>query len=68
MVKNESLFSFGKINKYFIIPFLCPIFCFLLNHFFKLYFISINIEENINFYISIKRYLYKNYKLERKYI
>jgi len=37
MKKNESLFSFGKLNKYFIIPFLCPIFCFLANYFLKLY-------------------------------
>ena len=37
MEKKECLFSFGKINKYFIIPFLCPIFCFLANYFFRLY-------------------------------
>ena len=44
MKKNECLFSFGKINKYFIIPFLCPIFCFLSNYFIKLY-IFIFIDE-----------------------
>ena len=37
MKKNESLFSFGKLNKYFIIPFLCPIFCFLANYSIQLY-------------------------------
>jgi len=37
MEKNENLFSFGKINKYFIIPFLCPIFLFLTNYFISLY-------------------------------
>jgi hypothetical protein len=39
MKQNGSLISFGKINKYFIIPFLCPIFCFLVN-----YFIFLNAE------------------------
>ena len=29
--KNNNLFSFGKINKYFILPFICPIFCMLGN-------------------------------------
>jgi len=37
MKKNESLFSCGKINKYFLIPFLCPIFCFLSKLFLELY-------------------------------
>ena len=37
MEKNECLFSFGKINKYFLIPFLCPIFFFLLGIFILLY-------------------------------
>ena len=31
--RKEHLFSFAKINKYFIFPFLCPIFCFLTNLF-----------------------------------
>ena len=31
--KKEYLFSFAKINKYFIIPFLCPIFCTICNYF-----------------------------------
>ena len=39
MKQNGSLISFGKINNYFIIPFLCPIFCFLAN-----YFIFLNAE------------------------
>ena len=34
--KKEKLFSFGKINKYFIIPFLCPVCCMLANYFIYL--------------------------------
>lgn len=30
---NKCLFSYAKINKYFIIPFLCPVFCMLGNFF-----------------------------------
>ena len=30
---NKSLISFAKINKYFLIPFLCPIFCISGNFF-----------------------------------
>ena len=33
---KECLFSFGRINKYFIIPFLCPIFFFIFIIFFNL--------------------------------
>ena len=32
-VEKECLFSFAKINKYFIFPFLCPIFCVIANYF-----------------------------------
>ena len=31
-VKKECLFSFSKLNKYYLIPFLCPIICFLTNY------------------------------------
>ena len=31
--EKKCLFSFAKINKYFIIPFLCPIFCTICNYF-----------------------------------
>ena len=55
MKKNECLFSFGKINKYFIIPFLCPIFCFLGNYFFKLY-VKMPHENSID--ENIKKKLY----------
>ena len=34
--RKEHLFSFATINKYFIFPFLCPIFCFLANFFLSL--------------------------------
>ena len=30
--KKECLFSFSKLNKYYLIPFLCPIICFLSNY------------------------------------
>jgi len=42
MKKNECIFSFGKINKYFLFPFLCPIFCYLANLFFDLYVETLN--------------------------
>jgi hypothetical protein len=29
---KECLFSFGRINKYFIFPFLCPIICMICNY------------------------------------
>ena len=35
-IKKNYLFSFTKINKYFIFPFLSPIFCFLANLFLGL--------------------------------
>ena len=34
--KKDYLFSFTKINKYFIFPFICPIICFLSNFFLDL--------------------------------
>ena len=34
--EKECLFSFAKINKYFIIPFLCPIFCTICNYFINI--------------------------------
>ena len=33
--EKECLFSFAKINKYFIIPFLCPVFCIICNYFIE---------------------------------
>ena len=33
--EKEYLFSFAKINKYFIFPFLCPIFCMICNYFIE---------------------------------
>ena len=33
--KNSKI-TFAKLNKYFIIPFLCPIFCFLTHYFYAL--------------------------------
>ena len=36
--KKEYLFSLAKINKYFIFPFLCPVFCMIGNYFiFKIF-------------------------------
>ena len=60
MKKKECLFSFGKINKYFIIPFLCPIFCFLANYFFRLYAqipYENSIDEN-SIHNKVKKKLY----------
>jgi hypothetical protein len=48
---KECLFSFGKINKYFIFPFLCPIICMICNYLI----ISIIQEfhlENKQFFLS----------------
>ena len=48
---KECLFSFGKINKYFIFPFLCPIICMFCNYLI----ISIIQEfhlENKQFFLS----------------
>ena len=56
MEKNKCFFSFGKINKYFIIPFLCPIFCFLKVYFTKLY-VKIPNENDIENKIKNKIYL-----------
>lgn len=33
---KECLFSCAKINKYFIIPFLCPLFCSICNYFIQI--------------------------------
>ena len=50
--RKEHLFSFAKINKYFIFPFLCPIFCFLANLFLS--FISKdNVLKNKEFLFSL---------------
>ncbi len=58
MNKNKFLISFGKINKYFIVPFLCPIFCFLANYFIELYLESkANNEKEIENKIKEKIYL-----------
>ena len=43
--KKQNLFSFAKINKYFILPFICPIFCMCANFF--IYFIRE--EEGIRY-------------------
>ena len=60
MEKKECLFSCGKINKYFIIPFICPIFCFLGNLFYDLYIKLLNENTNVgNSYDDIiKKKLY----------
>jgi hypothetical protein len=60
MEKKECLFSCGKINKYFIIPFICPIFCFHGNLFYDLYIKLLNENTNVgNSYDDIiKKKLY----------
>ena len=49
--KNESLFSFTKLNKYFIIPFICPIICMIGNYFLDLMSEQINYNDNKLFFI-----------------
>ena len=44
--KKEHMFSFAKINKYYLFPFLAPIFCMLGNYFIHL--ISKNNNNNGN--------------------
>jgi hypothetical protein len=44
-VEKECLFSFAKINKYFIFPFLCPIFCVIANYFLSLIIKTENIKN-----------------------
>ena len=60
MEKKECLFSCGKINKYFIIPFICPIFCFLGNLFYDLYIKLPNENTNVgnSYDDKIKKKLY----------
>ena len=41
--EKKYLFSFAKINKYFIFPFLCPIFCMICNFFIE----KINNDEGL---------------------
>ena len=41
--EKKYLFSFAKINKYFIFPFLCPIFCMICNYFIE----KINNDEGL---------------------
>ena len=48
---KECLFSFGKINKYFIFPFLCPIICMICNYLLISIIQDYNLE-NKQFFIS----------------
>lgn len=50
--KKDYLFSFTKINKYFIFPFISPIFCFISNIFLGLIF-EVNGINNREFFFSI---------------
>ena len=34
--QNKNFITFAKINKYFLIPFLCPVFCMISNYFLLL--------------------------------
>ena len=52
--KKECLFSFDRINKYYLFPFLAPIFCMLANFFLYLVRNKINDKEgNYEFILSI---------------
>ena len=48
---KECLFSFGKINKYFIFPFLCPIICMICNYLIIEIIQDYNLE-NKQFFLS----------------
>jgi len=56
MEKKGCLISFGIINKYFIIPFLSPVFCYLSNYFIELY-IDTKVNNESNDMIKDKIYL-----------
>ena len=45
---QKPLITFAKLNKYFLIPFLCPIFCMLSNYFLGV-LISTNIIKRVEF-------------------
>ena len=49
--EKKCLFSFAKINKYFIIPFLCPIIGFLANIFIEL--MQKNTEFKVDLYFPV---------------
>ena len=53
-IKNNktSLITFAKLNKYFLIPFLCPIFCILTN-FFLINLIEAKKTKRLDFFIII---------------
>ena len=55
--KKECLFSFAIINKYFIFPFLCPIFCMLTNSSYLLVDGDINDEKKHNFLNCMLQFL-----------
>ena len=53
-IKNNktSLITFAKLNKYFLIPFLCPFFCMLAN-FFLINLIEAKKTKRLDFFIII---------------
>ena len=50
--KQKPLIAFAKLNKYFLIPFLCPIFCMLSTYFLGV-IISTNVIKRVEFIASI---------------
>lgn len=50
--KKECLFSFAKINKYYLFPFLAPIFCCFSNYFIH-YLYNGNKKMELHFFLTI---------------
>jgi len=46
--KKTPIIIFAKLNKYYLIPFLCPIFCMLTNYFYSL-LKKTNIVKKMNY-------------------
>ena len=50
--KQQSLITFAKLNKYFLIPFICPIFCMLASYFMGRIIIT-NVIKKVEFICTI---------------
>ena len=46
-INKKPLIDFAKLNKYFLIPFICPIFCMLTNYFYEKLEETKSIKEEI---------------------
>ena len=50
--KQQSLITFAKLNKYFLIPFICPIFCMLASYFMGRIIVT-NVIKRVEFIATI---------------